>query len=91
MSLSNVTGLHARVLNCLRTILDLESDLDTAGMGDSLVEEFKDLKKIVAKTNAWDLEETDVQRIERATAAFLSELELPLALRKKGGILSRMQ
>ncbi|MGX9365244.1 hypothetical protein ACTVJH_04295 [Desulfoplanes sp. PS50] len=84
-------GLHARVLNCLQTILDLESDLDTAGMGDGLVEEFNELKEIVTKTTAWDLEETDVQRIERATAAFLKELELPLALRRKGGILDRLQ
>jgi hypothetical protein len=91
MSLKSATGLHARVFNCLQTILDLESDLETAGMGDNLVEEFNDLKEIAAKTTVWDLEETDVQRIERATAAFLHELELPLALRRKGGILSRLQ
>jgi hypothetical protein len=91
MKVTGATGLHARVLNCLQTILELESDLETAGMGESLVEEFNDLKAIVARTNAWELDEDDVQRIERATAAFLHELELPLALRGKSGTLSRLQ
>ncbi len=91
MSFARVTGLHARVLNCLQTILELESDLERVGMGDDLLEEFTELKDIMASTDDLNLRESDVQRIERATASFLHELEIPLALRKKRGISSRLQ
>jgi hypothetical protein len=37
------------------------------------------------------LKEADVLRIERATADFLREIEIPLSLRTKGGSLFRVQ
>jgi hypothetical protein len=91
MSASSVTGLQARVYNCLQTILDLESDLDRAGMGENLLEELNEIKGLIHQTHHWDLKEADVLRIERATADFLREIEIPLSLRTKGGSLFRVQ
>ncbi|GAU07859.1 hypothetical protein [Desulfoplanes formicivorans] len=91
MSVSNVSGLRARVYNCLQTILDLESDLDRAGLADNLLEELNEIKGLINHTHTWDLKEADVLRIERATADFLRELEMPLSLRKKIGSVFRVQ
>lgn len=91
MSVSSVMGLRARVYNCLQTILDLESDLDRAGMAENLLEELNEIKGLINHTHHWDLKEADVLRIERATADFLREIEIPLSLRTKSGSVFRVQ
>ena len=74
----NEADLAYRLRNCLKTILDLEPELHRLEMGHILLKEFGLLKTFLLKVDTFDLAETDVARIERATASFLSELEQPL-------------
>lgn len=71
-------NLIYRISNCLQTILDLEPDLKRLELGHVLLKEFGILKAFLLKIDKFDLEETDVQRIENATASFLEELRAPL-------------
>ncbi|MDD3310808.1 hypothetical protein [Pseudodesulfovibrio sp.] len=68
-----------RITNCLQTILDLEPQLEKLEHGHSLLDEFVVLKSFLEKIDRVDLNETDVERIEKATANFLKELQAPLA------------
>ncbi len=68
-----------RITNCLQTILDLESQLEKLEHGNSLLDEFVVLKSFLQKIDKVDLSEADVERIEKATANFLKELQGPLA------------
>lgn len=77
-----------RITNCLQTILDLESQLEKLEHGNSLLDEFAVLKSFLEKIDKVELSEGDVERIEKATANFLRELEGPLnrqAERRKTG------
>jgi len=67
-----------RITNCLQTILDLEPEIRRLDLGHVLLKEFGLLKAFLLKIDKFDLEETDVQRIENATASFLEELRAPL-------------
>jgi hypothetical protein len=80
MQSPNTRGLVHRLRNCLQTILELEPELEQLDLGDSLLKEFSMLKTFLSRIEAIDLEETDVERIEHATASFLAELRLPLNL-----------
>lgn len=80
MSFSRVSDLQARVLNCLQTILELESGLKQLTLSSSILKDFEDLKELVARIDDMALKEEEVLRIERATAQFLEELKEPLSL-----------
>lgn len=68
----------ARLLNCLQTILDMESQLRSLREAGSLVGELTSLRSLMRdlKLEQVRLEETDIQRIEMATMIFLQELEI---------------
>ncbi|GAB7022664.1 hypothetical protein [Salidesulfovibrio brasiliensis] len=68
-----------RITNCLQTILDLEPQIEGLELGDALLDEFNVLKSFLGKIDVVDVAEEDVERIERATANFLHELEGALA------------
>jgi len=68
-----------RITNCLQTILELEPQLEKLEHGNSLLDEFVVLKSFLEKIDEVDLSESDVERIEAATANFLKELQGPLA------------
>ncbi len=91
MNFAAANGLQARVVNCLQTILDLESVLERAGMRDTLRKEFGELKNIMDGIDTLKLQEADVERIERATEGFLHELKTPLAMNGPCGTLARFQ
>ncbi len=91
MNVVKVSGLQARVMNCLQTILELESVLERAGMQDKLHKEFGELKDIMADIDNLKFQEADVKRIERATEGFLHELQTPLTMKGNFGTLSRLQ
>lgn len=76
-------NLMHRITNCLQTILDLEPDLKRLELGHVLLKEFGILKAFLLKIDKFDLDETDVQRIENATASFLEELRTPLEERDR--------
>ena len=76
----DVTNLHARLSNCLQTILDLEGDLDRLELGDTLMSEFSLIKSFINRVKDVALQESDVARIEKATANFLDEVRGPLSL-----------
>ena len=81
---SSVSHL-VRITNCLQTILELESQLESLEHGNSLLDEFVVLKSFLEKIDKVDLSEADVERIETATANFLKELRGPLARAEKQG------
>jgi len=79
MTDSSSVSYLVRITNCLQTILELESQLEKLEHGNSLLDEFVVLKSFLEKIDRVDLSESDVQRIESATANFLKELQGPLA------------
>ena len=79
MTDSSSVNYLVRITNCLQTILDLEPHLEKLEHGNSLLDEFIVLKSFLEKIDRVDLSETDVERIETATANFLKELHGPLA------------
>jgi len=81
----------ARISNCLQTILDLEPELERIELGKSLLEEFAVLKDFLQKIDTVELSESDVERVEVATANFLEELRLPLAKLRPGRTALRLQ
>jgi hypothetical protein len=81
----------ARISNCLQTILDLEPELERIELGKSLLEEFAVLKDFLLKIDTVELSESDVERVEVATANFLEELRLPLAKLRSGRTALRLQ
>ncbi|MCM0755808.1 hypothetical protein M7784_11200 [Desulfovibrio aminophilus] len=68
-----------RITNCLQTILELEPELRKLEFGHTLLDEFEVLKNFLERIDEVELSESDVDRIERATANFLEELREPLA------------
>lgn len=70
--------LMNRLSNCLKTILELEPDIERLELGDLLLREFGMLKSFLMKIDSVSLEESDVARIEHATESFLLELRAPL-------------
>lgn len=70
--------LANRLSNCLKTILDLEPDIERLELGDLLLREFGMLRSFLMKIDSVALEESDVARIEHATESFLQELRSPL-------------
>ena len=91
MSFSTVSDLQARVLNCLQTILDLESDLKRLTLSESLLEDFENLRELIVRIDDVALKEEEVQRIEAATSQFLLELKVPLALDPGSPFISLLQ
>lgn len=83
MSDSSSVNHLVRITNCLQTILDLEPQLESLEHGNSLLDEFVVLKSFLEKIDKVDLSESDVERIETATANFLKELQGPLAKARK--------
>lgn len=71
-------NLIHRLSNCLQTILELEPELERLEIADNLLDEFGILKDFLAKLEKCRVREADVERIESATACFLSELGPPL-------------
>lgn len=80
MTDSSSVSYLVRITNCLQTILELEPQLEKLEHGNSLLDEFAVLKSFLEKIDRVDLSESDVQRIESATANFLKELQVPLAM-----------
>ncbi len=74
-----------RITNCLETILDLEPLVERLEHGNSLLDEFAVLKSFLGKIDRVVLSESDVERIESATANFLKELQDPLAQAESDG------
>lgn len=70
--------LKFRLLNCLQTIVDIEDDLSLSRVDDFFLREFRMLKKVIARIDAYDLNEEDVSRVEKAASTFLQELSVPL-------------
>jgi hypothetical protein len=68
----------ARLLNCLQTILDMDTQLRSLRTAGPLAAELTSLRAIIQNLNLDQipLHETDVQRIESATSSFLQELEV---------------
>ena len=83
MSDSSSMNYLVRITNCLQTILELEPQLEKLEHGNSLLDEFVVLKSFLEKIDKVDLSESDVERIESATANFLKELQGPLAKAKE--------
>ena len=71
--------MQLRLKNCLQTILELEPDLERLELGHVLLKEYELLKSFIEKVGKVALQEDDVERIEKATAAFLDELRVPLS------------
>ncbi|MGE4555279.1 MAG: hypothetical protein AB7D07_00505 [Desulfovibrionaceae bacterium] len=84
MGESEIHRHHLRISNCLRTILDLEEDVERLEMGHTLIKEFQTLKDFLEQLERVDVQEEDVDRIETATAHFLEELRGPLSQRGGG-------
>ena len=82
MTDANSASYLVRITNCLQTILELESQLGKLEHGNSLLDEFVVLKSFLEKIEEVDLNESDVERIEAATANFLRELQGPLSRAK---------
>ncbi len=72
--MQNDPRLQSRLRNCLQTILELEPDLELLRMSRVLSDEFAVLKDICERLGCISFHENDVERIEKATAHFLSEL-----------------
>lgn len=72
-----MSTLQLRLKNCIQTILELEPDMRAGIWGRHFDEELSTLKAYLLRVDAMDLAEDDVQRLETATAGFLSELRLP--------------
>lgn len=85
MTDSRTVSYLVRITNCLQTILELEPQLEKLEHGNSLLDEFVVLKSFLQKIDKVDLSESDVERIEAATANFLMELQGPLARAESGG------
>lgn len=68
----------ARLMNCLQTILDLESELRSIREAGSILGELASLQSIMCDLDLKQvqLDEGDVLRIEDATTAFLYELQV---------------
>ncbi|WP_018125658.1 hypothetical protein [Desulfovibrio oxyclinae] len=75
MAGNDLTNHLVRITNCLRTILELEPQLEQLELGDALLEEFEVLKSFLGKIDVEGVGEEDVRRIEKATENFLKELE----------------
>lgn len=67
--------LIIRLRSCLQTIFDLETELQSVQMAESLSEEFSTLKEIYERLETLLVREEDVCRIEDATAHFLREIK----------------
>ncbi|SDB20945.1 hypothetical protein SAMN05660653_01001 [Desulfonatronum thiosulfatophilum] len=65
-------------MNCLQTILEMESELRSLREAGSLVGELNSLRSLMneLKLEQVRLDEADIQRIELATTVFLHELEM---------------
>ena len=72
----------ARLMNCLETILELETQLRTVRETGALVSEILSLRTLVRdlKLEQIQLAEAEIQRIEQATTFFLQELEIHFQL-----------
>jgi hypothetical protein len=68
----------ARLMNCLQTILEMESQLRSLRESSSLLNELSSLRVLVddLKLEQVQLDEKEIQRIEIATMFFLRELEV---------------
>ena len=71
--------LNSRLRNCLLTILELEGSLVDTELGPLLSPEFTILKQVLQRLESVHINETDVHRVEAATARFLEELRDTLA------------
>ena len=71
------TQNKARLLNCLDTILEMESHLRFLHEANALLMELSSLRSLIQclKLERTPVEEMDVERIELATSFFLQELE----------------
>lgn len=74
------SALQDRLRNCLQTILELEPEIERLELGERLLKEFTLLKSFVERLGSVEVNETDVRRIEEATASFLEELKEPMSL-----------
>ncbi len=79
----NISSVSTEIIN-LQAILDLEPQLARLDLGEAVLQEFETLKRFLGKADSVELSETDVARIEEATAHFLYELKLPLSLVDEG-------
>lgn len=84
MQQQKILSLNVRIMNCLQTILDLESTLRRLELGGVLLSEFTVLKDFLKDVESIELDEEDVARIENATEHFLQELKMPLSLIQSG-------
>ncbi len=71
--------LHARLKNCLQTIVELEPALSRLTIHSELIGEFKHLKSIISKIPQLEISLEEVDRIETATCMFLKEMEVPFS------------
>lgn len=63
-----------RLKNCIQTILELEPQMHTHGLEPYFAKEFSALRVFLDQIDRMNLLESDVERLESATATFLSEL-----------------
>ena len=66
----------ARLLNCLETILEMESQLRSLREAGALMAELSSLRSLIhgLKLERTPVDEADIERIELATTIFLQEL-----------------
>lgn len=78
MTEHNDHTLQERLKNCIQTILELEPDVERLELGHILREEYSTLREFLERVDSVQLDEGEVERIEKATERFLAELETPL-------------
>ncbi|MDR2851005.1 MAG: hypothetical protein LBV65_03085 [Desulfovibrio sp.] len=69
-----MSTLQIRLKNCIQTILEFETELNSGIWRRHFNEEFSILKDYLQRIDLIELVEDDVRRLEAATDSFLSEL-----------------
>ncbi len=67
--------LRARLRNCLLTIVEMEPIIKDLDLQSALSSEFRQVKEFSGRVSGLDLSQSEVEKIEEATALFLQELE----------------
>ncbi|NCC23845.1 MAG: hypothetical protein EOM25_01400 [Deltaproteobacteria bacterium] len=67
-------ALLSRVASCVEAILELEARLGLSGQDSETATEFKYLRRLAPRIASMAMAESDVERIEEATARFFDEL-----------------
>ena len=70
--------LLSRVASCVEAILEMEARLGLSGRDAETATEFKHLRRLAPRIATMAMTESDVERVEQATARFFEELRTVL-------------